>query len=153
MQLNLFKDLVELFWIYPDNSLLHLKLEGIIKTALSSNPKELAEIVIVDSGLLKAILSLPENEDFWRFHYPNADVTCHQGFYAFFITLSDFLQKMESPDVRGILDSIPEWTSFKEGMLKERLELNSQNLCSNPKEDISDCIFKLDQIKELKPVP
>mmetsp|Transcript_21950 Transcript_21950/g.19499 ORF Transcript_21950/g.19499 Transcript_21950/m.19499 type:complete len:556 (+) Transcript_21950:261-1928(+) len=111
---------LDLFEKYPNNSILHSKIEEIIKFSLNLGGEQLVEEIMYNTGLIKYILSLnsPSTRDF---QFPSTSNTVSHGYYSYLLSLSNELISISknNTEIQNTLDSIPEWTQFQNGSLKQ----------------------------------
>ena len=155
---GVYETLFSLFEKYPNNSMLHSKIEEIIKFSLKTGGEEIVEEIMYKAQLIKYILelSIPEKRDL-IFNATSNTIT--QGFFAFVINISNELISLskENQEISNTLESIPEWGRFQEGKLKERNDLLVGPLGGRDPRTKIDSLFDdkdfLGRFKGFKPVP
>jgi hypothetical protein len=111
--------------------------------------------------LIKYILDLssPEKKEFT---YGVIQNKISQGFYAYIMNIANDLVKIskensENNEISNTLESIPEWTFFQEGQLKEKNDILEGPLGGRDPRTKIDSLFDdndfLGRFKGFKPVP
>jgi len=155
---NIFKIALNLFQKYPNNSMMHSKIEEIITFSLKTGGEEIVEEIMHKNQLINYIIELTDpNEN--NILFEATTNTIHQGYFAHIINISNELVKIakDNVEIQNTLDSIPEWTNFQEGILKERNDLLEGDLGgrdprAKPESPFDDKDF-LGRFKGFKPVP
>lgn len=149
---------MNLFEKYPNNSMLHSKIEETIKFSLRHGGEEVIDEIMYKTQLIKYILTLntPEKRDY-IFEATHNTIT--NGHFAFLISLSNELIRIakDNVEIQNTLESIPEWAAFQEGKLKERNDLLEGPLGGRDPRAKIDSPFDdndfLGRFKGFKPVP
>lgn len=119
ISLNVFGDLISLFYRYPFTSLLHIKIVDILKLGLKSGSMELVDNIMYSGELVKRILELPQDEDTWKFKFEQQDTSTNHGYFPFLIEIANFLKSnKEDAEISAMMGSIPEWGVFESGLLQ-----------------------------------
>jgi hypothetical protein len=115
----------------------------------------LIENILFESGLLKLILSLPSDTD--SFSLTVKDGKIKEGSFSFMIEISNLIKTLckSDLDLQAMLDSIPEWKSFEDGMLQTINEVLTTPLVKDPKTKIESLFDDNNEFKftGFKPVP
>jgi hypothetical protein len=150
--------LFSLFEKYPNNSILHCKIEEIIKYSLKLGGDEIVEEIMYKAQLIKHILELTQT-DKCTFVYENTENMTTHGFFAHIINISNELLKQakDEPEISNTLESIPEWVKFQEGRLKECNDVLEGPLGGRDPRTKIESLFDdndfLGRFKGFKPVP
>jgi len=155
---NVLKTVLDLFEKYPNNSMLHSKIEDIVKSSLKSDSTEIIEELMDNTQLVKYILEL--NSPVKRvMTFAATQNSANRGYHAYILSIANELVRVsrDNSQVRDTLESIPEWTQFEEGELKqsnERLEteLGGRDPRAKIETPFDDNDF-LGRFKGFKPVP
>ena len=153
-----YKVMLDLFEKYPNNSMLHSKIEEIIKNSLKSGDEEIVEEIMYNTQLIKYILSLntPEKRDIV---FEATQNTITQGYYAYILNISNDLVAVakENTEIQNTLDSIPEWIQFQDGRLKQSNDVLDGALGGRDPRVRNETPFDdndfLGRFKGFKPVP
>lgn len=138
--------------------MLHSKIEETIKFSLKNGGEEIVEEIMYKTQLIKYILELnsPEKR---VYTYDVSQNTITKGHFAFLINLSNDLVNIakENSEIQNTLESIPEWTAYQEGLLKERNDilegpLGGRDPRTKIESPFDDNDF-LGRFKGFKPVP
>ena len=121
---NTFTILLSLFEAFPNNSMLHSKIEEIIKFSLKNGGDEIIEEIMYKTQLIKYILDLSRDEKKQLTFTTTQNQICH-GYFAYVINIANELLKLslENSEISNTLESIPEWGKFQKGLLKEHNEV------------------------------
>lgn len=149
---------MNLFEKYPNNSMLHSKLEEIIKLALKFGGDEIVEEIMYKCQLINYLLDLT-SADKCKLTFDATQNTTFHGHFAFMISISNELIKLakDNTEINNTLESIPEWQKFQEGKLKEQNDKLVGPLGGRDPRTKIDALFDdgdfLGRFKGFKPVP
>lgn len=155
---NVYEILFSLFDKYSNNSMLHSKIEEIVKFSLKYGGNEIIEEIIYKAQLIKHILDLSE-ESKCTMAYATTQNIIKKGYFAHLINISNDLVKQakDEPEISNTLESIPEWSRFQEGKLKQSNDVLEGPLGGRDPRTKIESLFDdnnfLGRFKGFKPVP
>lgn len=155
---GVYEVLFDLFEKYPNNSMLHSKIEEIVRFSLKTGGAEIIEEIMYKAQLVRYILELGTTDKKDMTFEVTRNKTS-QGFFAFLVNISNDLVKQakDEQEISNTLESIPEWCRFQEGKLKERNDVLIAPLGGRDPRTRIDSLFDdndfLGRFKGFKPVP
>jgi SIT4 phosphatase-associated protein len=155
---NTYQYLFTLFERYPNNWMLHSKIEEIVSFSLKHGGIDIIEEIIYKAQLIKYILELSTTEK-QSMTYKNTQNKCSFGFVPYIINIANELVKQakSESEISNTLESIPEWGKFQEGILKSKNDVLVAPLGGRDPRAKIDSLFDdndfLGRFKGFKPVP
>lgn len=155
---NIYEYLFTLFEKYPNNCMLHSKIEEIVSFSLKHGGIDIIEEIIYKAQLIKHILELSTTEK-QSMTYKTTQNKWSYGFVPYIINIANELVKQAKTEaeISNTLESIPEWGKFQEGILKSKNDVLVAPLGGRDPRTKIDSLFDdndfLGRFKGFKPVP